>query len=366
MKLIFNFDDLWSVVKSLEVDISPFYLGNYRQMDPIDSALSEKGIDVALDDLENNGGLLTYKGRQVLLYIPDHGWRVQDALESPRKSGKKFHVAHCETLETMRSKNRFERYTAAANLDGEFLITGTNRSNENISDYARLDVCKFCLKELNYKKSARSTSIRKSVCDTFDIAEFFETYSSCFKYLPVGNSSAKLTAGYSKDWPQISASTRELADWKCSTCRIDLRSHQNLLHVHHVNGVKQDNSPSNLKVLCAACHRDQPLHERMFIKSDDMRVISDKRKQAGLLEQTWDAVFRYSDPALRGLLDLSQNKGMPPPQLNHNIGSGIGSYSLDAAWERERIAVCLSDQNKPAISNWEVLSLREALIKMAS
>ena len=97
-----------------------------------------------------------------------------------------------------------------------------------------------------------------------------------------------------------------------------------------------------------------------------MRVISDKRKQAGLLEQTWDAVFRYSDPALRGLLDLSQNKGMPPPQLNHNIGSGIGSYSLDAAWERERIAVCLSDQNKPAISNWEVLSLREALIKMAS
>jgi hypothetical protein len=38
---------------------------------------------------------------------------------------------------------------------------------------------------------------------------------------------------------------------------------KDLLHVHHINGVKSDNSEMNLRVLCQYCHGEQPNHEHM-------------------------------------------------------------------------------------------------------
>jgi hypothetical protein len=33
--------------------------------------------------------------------------------------------------------------------------------------------------------------------------------------------------------------------------------------VHHINGLKSDDSPENLRVLCIGCHAEQPSHGHM-------------------------------------------------------------------------------------------------------
>jgi hypothetical protein len=65
-----------------------------QPIDPIDIEL-EKGVVLpTLKDVETHNGLLSYKGRQILLYIQDHGGKAQDALDDGQK-GNKFHFADC-------------------------------------------------------------------------------------------------------------------------------------------------------------------------------------------------------------------------------------------------------------------------------
>lgn len=53
------------------------------------------------------------------------------------------------------------------------------------------------------------------------------------------------------------------------------------LHIHHVNGMKRDNSRKNLRVLCALCHRDVDAHHKtMNIKPDIERYITLHRAYA--------------------------------------------------------------------------------------
>ena len=70
MKLTYDFSSLWREVNRLKGDIELFEVVSERSFDPIDVSLSDRGIEVELDDLDNIGNLLSYKGRQVLLYIP--------------------------------------------------------------------------------------------------------------------------------------------------------------------------------------------------------------------------------------------------------------------------------------------------------
>lgn len=363
MELRFDFASLWSIVREVTSDVDSFSFAEYRHMDPIDIALSEKGIDVKLDELEDTGGLLAYQGRQILLYIPDHGKSVQAALQEPKSKGRKFHVAHCETLVMMRSRNRFERYVATAKLDGLFQITGTDEfSTAAVSGDARLAVCKFCLKHLNYKKSALSTSLRNDVCNNFDISEFFETYSSCFTYLPKRHEPGENDGAYTSDWPEVSSRVRAEAIWHCDECRIDLSDHRHLLHVHHVDGVKRNNKGSNLRPLCAACHRDQPMHDRMFIKASDMSIINKKRRDSGQFKPSWDVVSKLADPALRGMLELAKQRGLSAPELSLEVQSSSKSVVLDVAWTKDRIGVYLTKDVQPAIHNWTTKSLSDALV----
>ena len=53
-------------------------------------------------------------------------------------------------------------------------------------------------------------------------------------------------------------------DFKCDNCQIKLDgAHRKYLHVHHKNGLKNDNSKSNLEVLCIRCHANQPYHAHL-------------------------------------------------------------------------------------------------------
>lgn len=81
---------------------------------------------------------------------------------------------------------------------------------------------------------------------------------------------------YVTEWESISQSLRESHSWTCQECNVRL-SQGNLkqyLHVHHINHVKDDNVPSNLKVLCVRCHAEQPGHDHMKSQMDYANFIN--------------------------------------------------------------------------------------------
>lgn len=321
-------------------------------LEPIDIQL-QGGVEVTLQDIESNDGLLSYKGRHVILYIRDHAYRVVDAILDPAKSGKKFHVADCETLEAMRSKNRFDRYVVTQAITGDFEIAGTDAKGSPHQGIARLQVCLNCLKKLNYKSSLLKSSIRKQVRDEFALLEFFETYSTRFSTLPRGVAEQG-SGGYTADWQGLSKVLREASGHTCEDCRVCLDDARHLLHVHHINGVKNDNRRSNLQVLCKDCHRKQPSHQHIFLTAKEMCMLAERRRGQGLTPETWDGVLRQADLAVRPSLEIAAHRGWEVPELAIALRATDGStIHSDAAWARRKLALA-SVPDTVGVPGWRV------------
>ena len=65
-------------------------------------------------------------------------------------------------------------------------------------------------------------------------------------------------------WRDLSFWMRAKKQWTCENeeCRINLEDRPSDLHVHHIRG-RGYNSPQHLKVLCRACHAEEPGHAFM-------------------------------------------------------------------------------------------------------
>lgn len=91
--------------------------------------------------------------------------------------------------------------------------------------------------------------------------------------------------GYVLDWKVISDRTRENKDYTCEECKVRLHDQLKLLHVHHINRDKQDNSPQNLRVLCIICHANCEAHEHLANKvlpGERMLIELRRRLQQGI------------------------------------------------------------------------------------
>lgn len=363
MRIDINLDALWSSVRQMGAESASVDLNvDWGPEIEFDKELSSTGVEISLKDLVSEQGLLSVKGRQVLLFIPDHNYRVEDAL-ADGSWGNKFHIAHCSKLDEMKRRSRFERYHVTNNLSGEFEIFGYDRARQPIKGVTRLNVCKLCLNHLNYKKAANGTAAnRDSIVRSFDIGEFFATYSSLFKYLP--KSKREQTQGYTSDWKEVSAQVRQAANYTCRKCQVNLSSEKQLLHVHHKNGVKSDNSGSNLEPLCADCHRKEDFHDHMFIPHSDTQLINRLRREQGLMindNHSWDAVFKYADPAIHGLLDHARNKNYMPPEIGYDIidENGQSLATLEMAWPGTRYGICID--KPPTALGWVLHNIEEAM-----
>ncbi|MBJ6983825.1 HNH endonuclease signature motif containing protein [Luteimonas sp. MC1750] len=315
-------------------------LDNQPPLERIDIDLV-KGIEIQLEDLDSEDGLLSYKGRHVILYIRDHGGKLDEAILDPTR-GKRFHVADCETLESMRTQGRFERYVVTQSTSGDFEISGRSyATGRTTTGVARLKVCKNCLAKLNFNSYLLASRTEKSgKWLSFSLLEFFETYSTRFRQLPRGLASSEEASTYSKDWQETSRRLREASNYRCEDCQIVLREHMDLLHVHHVNGVKNDDRPPNLSVLCKDCHRKQPLHGHIFVSRREMGIISRLRAAQGIQPRTWDEAIRMADLAVRPTLELARHQRWDVPEFALNIpGRRGGSFHVEAAWARSKRAI---------------------------
>lgn len=353
--------DLSSLIEAVDImgadnvdfDIS-FDLG---ELNPIDLQLSGTGIQVDLSEIDFSEGLAKYQERQVLIYIPDHGFNVLDVL-SGNKEGRKFHVTYCRTLEEMRAKGRFYRYQATNTLDGKFSITGQDQfSSKDVFGEAELHVCKNCLDKLNYQGYKTN---KKEIFNNFSIEEFFSTYSSFFPYMPAGFN--KETSGYTNDWSEISARFRAEKNYSCEYCGVCLKSHKALLHVHHVNGIKNDNSRNNLRILCLDCHKKQPSHNHLFVKHDDVITINRLRREQGCSNlKTWDDVEKLADKGFSSLINMCKRYQLSRiPEVGFILDNEV---YLDLAWPSIKSAFVISPQyrKKARKKGWKVWSNLDTL-----
>ncbi|TGD72211.1 HNH endonuclease [Mangrovimicrobium sediminis] len=372
MKIKSDFNDLWASAKRMgEYRVVFDIKVNYSGFEDVDNGLSSsEGYEVDIGDIDVQKGVLSYEGRQVLLFIPDQGSNIDDVL-SGKAEGKKFHVADCRTLDSMRRQKRFSRYKATYNISGKFQVYGVSFPQRvERKGEAGLKVCKNCLMYLNYRGyRSGSGSEKTNVYSNFDIAEFLSTYSTLFKSMP-DRDGFEEAGTYSDDWSVVSTRYRESVSYRCESCSVDLTSEPGLLHTHHISGNKRENHSANLKALCLDCHRKQPKHGYMRITHDQMGVINKLRKAQGLLHSSsgWEGVIRIADKALDGLLRYYASRGLATPEVGYELANANDEVvaELEVAWPESRRGIAIDEAHLQAARElgWNVLTVGDALKSM--
>ena len=240
---------------------------DWRRID-LDAILRHTGMEVnPADIIVTSDRTLEYEGFKVAVFIRDQ----------PINTDYRFHVADCRTLIQMRRDGRYEKFVVATRQDGIFLVNQTSSGvvvNEEVE--MRLHVCQNCLESLrwqNYEYGMRDIWLN------FNLEDFFEVYNSTITQRPRYTDQTAPENTYAADWDRISKRYKVSVGWTCEACNIDLSESrtQQFLQTHHINGLRNDNQPENLKALCLECHANQPAHNHVTY-SPSYRRFQDYRR----------------------------------------------------------------------------------------
>ena len=255
----------WGNFNALRQEMGAPLAGSFRAKStykpielPVVERLMDSGIDVKFEDIDVlKDGTLSYKNYRVLLYIRDV------ANYGVRKEMPRYHLAYCSVLETMRRNQRFGKYVVANRDDGLFPVNIIESVTE--AKLLELNVCQVCLDHIGWKgfqMTKMSREVRGEHVRNFQLKEFFHVYPrDLLSVKPPHTSDTAPLNNYTEDWDDISARIKRQRGFVCNKCAIQLNSrHSQYMHVHHRNGLKYDNSESNLELLCIECHAEEPMH----------------------------------------------------------------------------------------------------------
>lgn len=239
----FSFNTDWETIEISGITITP----------------SDKNFRV-----ENNE--LYFKNTKVLLYIRDQAMygQPEDILKN-YKSGYKFHLSWCKTLQSMFNNGKYEKYVVSTRQDDVLLVRAIGSNNKVYESEQKLHVCRYCLSTLNYKGYRYATKAQKDkIYNEFSLKEFFNVQNSDYSFhdMPKHDEYSAKTNIYPDNWEHVSELHRKICHYRCERCGKDCSHDHSLLHVHHKNGNKQDIRQSNLIALCLECHISEHPHMR--------------------------------------------------------------------------------------------------------
>lgn len=238
-----------------------------------DPEIDEVEISADDEDLIFTDNGIYYQGRRVILYIRD----IQSYLGYETQEPK-FHITFCQTLKRMSVQGKSEKYVVAIRTDGKFKLNYIANNVIQKTVEKNLDVCKHCLRTLNWKNYKNvSEQQKKIIFKNFSIEEFFQSVDDDnqknFSNLPEYTEETAPPNIYPENWKKISKMLRTEAGYICSDCGKKILE-SGKLHVHHINGFKQDCFRSNLEVLCADCHQKRHGHKILGTsKFDNLRLF---------------------------------------------------------------------------------------------
>ena len=215
------------------------------------------GEKISLEDIpeeyKNVSIFLDEQSRPFVFYISDQQWY------SKWRSEYKFHFKWCHTLANMKSQGREKRYRAKYDICNSFFDVNDG------SEKKELKVCLNCCKE--FPKVYEFFGAQKNrmwdkeyIVKKFRMPEFFDEFG-IIDLPPSVHPGGR--DGYGRNWPKVSRQRKEKAGWRCQDCHEDFTHDTKSIDVHHISGVKSDNSLANLEVVCRACHAKKPGHEHM-------------------------------------------------------------------------------------------------------
>ena len=223
--------------------------------------LGKEGIDIDFSEIKvEHDGTLSFKGKRVIVYIRD----INEV--SKHQSLPKYHLTFCKTLDTMTQSKRFGRYVIANREDGVFIVNYVGQSNKTGIE-KKLSICQNCLTCLSWENfnTSMASTLKKEKVNQFSLTAFFKLYpKDLISNLPTYTSDTAPLNDYSEDWGLISEKTKKERGYKCESCRLELNgTNKRFLHVHHIDGQKNNNLPTNLEILCTGCHAEEPMHSHM-------------------------------------------------------------------------------------------------------
>lgn len=147
-------------------------------------------------------------------------------------------------------------------------------------------------------------------------------------------------------------------------CGSDLNTESKLLHAHHINGNKSDNSRSNLRALCADCHKKQPHHGHLYVSNKDTLKINQLRREQHKFDVfNYDNLRRCADSALDGLVMKCHSTQLPGGELGVVINVDGNYVPIDLCWPRRKVAVLINNSNEKVLKSqgWDVFTAFNAL-----
>ncbi len=111
-------------------------------------------------------------------------------------------------------------------------------------------VCPQCGESFSFRRNGKWNNARRTFC-----SQTCANITNC----PKGTGSWSYKDGhgyepYSKEFVRVREKIRARDNWHCVDCGIPQEEFEKALDVHHVDGDKSNNDPTNLVTLCKKCH----------------------------------------------------------------------------------------------------------------